>query len=411
MQRKSSARQKAVTEPQRGAGAPSAGRTPRGEIKAPPPSAPGSGEMTLGGHVDRGLTLASLYDIGVLDRLRLEVRVRLIADVTQSLAWLHANPRLMAAHPHLLVTPSTIVIGLDGVARVDVRSAKKKDSDRNPAEMDYFAPEVLSGHGTPDLRADIYSVGVLTWEALSGKRLGAHGMWSPPPPASMGQDSAHLDLPAALGGGPERDPLRRHAAPRSGAKPSPGRSKTPPPLTLPEGGEWATGLAELALSALRSDPVERPQDCRALLAELERVSPHLATTQEIAEVVQGISTVQTLCIPEPKLPDVDAACQIDAGGRLGFMDRQPCSEITMGGCAQRPAPVVHRVVGPAAPAAPASPEPAPVLREPRTAEERSTVERLGAIGPKKPGLIVAGLICLALLGLLAGYMASFLGAR
>src|SRR5436190_22850338 len=119
-QRKSSARQKAVTDTQRGAPAQSASRTMR-EITTPPSSARlGSGEMTLGGHVDRGLTLAALYDLGVLERLRLEVRLRLISDLTQSLSWLHVNPRLMAAHPHLLVAPSTIVIGLDGVARVDV---------------------------------------------------------------------------------------------------------------------------------------------------------------------------------------------------------------------------------------------------------------------------------------------------
>ena len=98
--------------------------------------------------------MAALYDIGVLERLRLEVRVRLLSDLAQSLAWLHANPRLMAAHPHLVIAPSTIVIGLDGVARVDVRAAKKH-SERSPAEMDYVAPELISG-GTADHRADIY---------------------------------------------------------------------------------------------------------------------------------------------------------------------------------------------------------------------------------------------------------------
>jgi serine/threonine protein kinase len=99
------------------------------------------------------------------------VRVRLIADLTQSLAWLHANPRLMAAHRHLLITPSTIVIGLDGVARIDVRAAKKQISERSEQEVDYLAPEVLSGDPAADHRSDIFSVGVLSWEALAGQRL------------------------------------------------------------------------------------------------------------------------------------------------------------------------------------------------------------------------------------------------
>jgi hypothetical protein len=78
-QRKSSARQKAVTDPQRTAAAAAPiGRAVR-EIKIHlPPIGKGSGETTLGGHVDRGLTLGALYDLGVLERLRLEVRVRLI---------------------------------------------------------------------------------------------------------------------------------------------------------------------------------------------------------------------------------------------------------------------------------------------------------------------------------------------
>jgi len=82
-----------------------------------------SGEVTFGGLADRGLPLGAFYESGVLERLRLEVRVRLIVDLTLSLAWLHENPRLMAAHSHLRITPSTVVIGLDGVARVDVRAA------------------------------------------------------------------------------------------------------------------------------------------------------------------------------------------------------------------------------------------------------------------------------------------------
>jgi len=413
MQRKSSARHKAVSDPQRSAGFAPMGRAARVDIKAamPPPSSStrGSGETTLGGHVDRGLTLAALYDLGVLERLRLEVRLRLISDLTQSLAWMHANPRLMAAHPHLVVTPSTIVIGLDGVARVDVRAAKKQESGRNPLEADYVAPEVANGDTAADLRADVYSLGVLTWEALAGQRISAPGAWSSAPVRS--DDDATSDLPAALGGPRERETLRRK--PQSPARPtaptSQSRLRAPPPLTLPEGGEWAMPLAELALQAMGAEPSTRPSDCRPLIRELDLIASRLATTQEIAEVVQGISAVDTLCVPQPTLPDVDSTCQSDTGG-LGFMDRRPCAAALMPTCAQRPSPLARTIVEPppASASEPASVPLAPLAVEP-SPEVSTTVRRLREMSSGSSGrawFVAGGLIWLAVLGLLAGYAAS-----
>lgn len=411
-QRKSSAQHRAVTDAQASAAA-QARRASREmkevkQPKEPPPStrSAGSGETTLGGHVDRGLTLESLYDLGVLERLRLEVRVRLLSDLAQSLAWLHANPRLMAAHPHLVIAPSTIVIGLDGVARVDVRAAKRRESERDPDEADYVAPEVAGGDTAADLRADIFSLGVLAWEALAGKRISALDAW-PSHPSIPDGDS---DVPPALGGGRERDPLHRKT-PRSSPKPSHSRLRIPPPLSLPEEGEWATGLAELALQAMCADPAERPQDCRPIISALEQVAARLASTQEIAEVVQGISDVDTLCIPLPTLPDVDAACQSDESGALGFMDRQPCwTSRAAESCAQRPTPVARRVVE-----APASPLPAAAPRveqEPQEASRTRMRRRERGPGPSNPGWsVAAGLLALALLGLLAGYAATLLSMR
>ena len=414
MQRKSSARQKAVTDAQRGAAAQPTGRVAR-EVKAPaeapPPSSHAlSGEMTLGGHADRGLTLAGLYDIGVLDRLRLEVRVRILSDLAQSLAALHLNPRLMAAHPHLVIAPSTVVIGLDGVARVDVRAAKKQESERNPQEADYVAPELTSGDGGADKRADIFSLGVIAWEAVSGKRLSAAEPWTgnarPDDPESL------ADVPAALGGGrSEREPLRRKApVARAAPTSSHSRLRAPPPIVLPEGGEWATALAELAMQSMGSDPADRPQDCRLMIQELELIAEHLASTQEIAEVVQGISAVDTLCVPLPTLPDVDAACQADASGRLGFMDRQACVGMLAPLCAQRLVAHPRRVVEPAAP--PAPPEAAPRAAVEPVPPASSAVTRLREMGASSmSGWFIAGLLTLLLLGTLAGYAVSVLAVR
>jgi hypothetical protein len=437
MQRKSSAHHKAVTDAQRGAAAQSAVRTGREPKPAQPASGReekpasareerpasaregklalptasfGNGETTLGGHVDRGLTLSALYDIGVLERLRLEVRVRILSDLAQSLAWLHANPRLMAAHPHLVIAPSTIVIGLDGVARVDVRAAKKRESERNPSEIDYVAPELLGGE-TADLRADIYSLGVLAWEALAGKRISAPDAWPSDVPRLPEEGGSNSDLPAALGGGKERDPLRRKPPTRPAPKTSHSRLRIPPPLALPEDGEWAKALAELALQAMCAEPGERPQDCRPIILALEQLAAHLAATHEIAEVVQGISGVDTLCIPAPTLPDADTTCQSEEGGSLGFMDRNAC-QVDMPRCAQRQVAVTRHVIAPAPPPPPAVVAP-PIAAAPPTARSR-TVKQLHAIGAGSSstvGFVVAGLLALALLGLLAGYVASILAVR
>lgn len=400
MQRKSSARQKAVTDVQRGPAGQALARAPLAiEVtKVPPPSSHGSGETTLGGHVDRGLTLAALYDIGVLGRLRLDVRLRLLADLTQSLAWLHANPRLMAAYPHLAIAPSTIVIGLDGVARVDVRAAKKQGPERNPAEADYLAPEVARGDPSADHRADIFSLGVLGWEAIVGARLGTDD-WA------TGTRLAELclsDVPAALGG-PEREPLRRRAPTRPAPKVSGTRCRVPG-LTLPEGGEWAESVAAILLRGMSPEVGERPQDCRELLRELESIAGHLASTQEIAEVVQGISAVDTLCVPQPTLPMPEAACQT-ALDQLGFLDRQAC-DTAADSCARARSVAPRRRV---APALPARAEPAPAARLPEGPPPKpTTASKLRDLssGSSGPAWFAAGLLWLALLGVLAGYAAS-----
>ena len=407
-QRKSSARQKAVSDPQRAVAQPLA-RAVRTPASAPQPVLSpsvriGSGETTLGGHVDRGLTLAALYDIGVLERLRLEVRLRLFSDLTQSLAWLHANPRLMASHPHLVIAPSTVVIGLDGVARVDVRAAKKKDAERNPNEQDYIAPEVLGGESGADLRADIYSVGVLAWEALAGARI-ADAVEARAVSPDAGADGADVPLALRAPSSTHRDPLRPRSAARTPSGDSQSRLRFPPALDLPEHAAWARPLAELVLRALCHEAPDRLQDCRPLLVELEAITAFLATTQEIAEVVQGISNVETLCVPAPTLPDPNEACQA-GNDRFGFMDRQPCADARVVVCAQRQRPTVHRVEA----VEPAAPEPAKPASAPKAALPQA-VGRAPRPSPSGHVWLIAGLVVLALLGSVAGFVLSSIAAR
>jgi len=338
-----------------------------GQTVALGPAQAGSGEVSLGGHADRGLTLAAFYDTGVLERLRLEVRVRLIVDLSLSLAWLHANPRLMAAHSHLLIAPSSVVIGLDGVARVDVRAARKRTGEgAAAAESEYLAPELLGATARGDHRSDIFSLGVLVWEALAGRRL--------------------------LEGVPV--PQRRQAV-------------LAPTLTLPVDGEWALPVLELALQAISHDVQARPQDSRSLVARLEALDPQrLASHQEIAEVVQGISAAATLCVAEPTLPSADATCQEAplAVGRSALASC--CTEVPS--CAQ---PLPRQVRLPAVAVRSPVASPAEALTATPTPARDAAALRGQAAGPALRVWFLVGLACLATLGVFAGYMASVLVQR
>jgi len=365
------------------------------------PATPGSGELTLGGHADRGLALGAFYETGVLEHLRLEVRVRLLVDLTLSLAWLHENPRLMAAHSHLRVTPSTVVIGLDGVARVDVRAAKKPHSDPGELELAYLAPELSVADGAGDHRADIFSLGVLAWEALAGRRLFEESVAPPRAAPGPAGDDLQGDLPATLASPAARpDAARRRSTARS-AKASHARLRLgAPPLTLPADAEWALPLFELAVQAMNLDVSLRPQDCRGLLARLQLIDEaHLATHQEIAEVVQGISAVATLCVPEPTLPSVDEACrEANAPGSGPSLVEQVCSSAGET-CAQPLA--LSRQLPAAEPAAPV------VAVAPPSVD---VLQRRPA-GPSLRAWFWVGLLWLATMGLLAGYVASVVAHR
>src|ERR1035441_1206228 len=72
---------------------------------------------------------------------------------------------------HGELSPATVAIGLDGVARVLHAIARRvPGAHPDPASIGYMAPEVHAGEGY-DQRADVFGVGVLLWEVLSGGRL------------------------------------------------------------------------------------------------------------------------------------------------------------------------------------------------------------------------------------------------
>jgi hypothetical protein len=187
-------------------------------------------------------------------RLPLEASLRVMVDVLTGLSAIH-NLRDAKREPLKLVhgelTPDCIVVGIDGTARV-VSTARLRSATARPGESGsgYLAPEILLADESADARADVYGVGVLLWELLSGRALF--------PNAQPSAIVTHL-----LSG---RVPL----------------------ATIPEGHAWAAPLAGLGARALSADPAKRFASAAAMAAEIRRVAgPRLATPTRIAAHVRG----------------------------------------------------------------------------------------------------------------------------
>jgi serine/threonine-protein kinase len=100
-------------------------------------------------------------------RLPLAEAVRLVEDVAEGLAYTHENKVL-----HRDVKPANVFLDADGRAKLgDFGTgvfAAESAEDRVGTAF-YMAPEVFEGV-TPTVRSDIYSLGVLAYEVLTGER-------------------------------------------------------------------------------------------------------------------------------------------------------------------------------------------------------------------------------------------------
>jgi len=136
-----------------------------------------TGESFLVTEYVLGETVAGLMKTGRPGSIALVVAV--LCDVLRGLDAAHAA-RGAAGEPlflvHRNVRPENILVGADGLTRVlDFGSALSRSDSATligggPRNLEYAAPEQLEGRAV-DRRADIFSVGVVLWEMLSGKRL------------------------------------------------------------------------------------------------------------------------------------------------------------------------------------------------------------------------------------------------
>lgn len=162
------------------------------------------------------------------ERLSLDMQVRMVADCLAGLHYAHEladydGTRLNVVHRD--VTPSNIFVTYDGVVKVvdfGIAKASGRSTETKTGvvkgKMTYMAPEQALGMPV-DRRADLFSVGVMLWEAAAGAR-----MWK------------GLDEVVIL------TKLINHEVPRSPKEANP---------------EVPTALDEICRKALASDPDER----------------------------------------------------------------------------------------------------------------------------------------------------------
>ncbi|MFV8751348.1 serine/threonine-protein kinase [Nannocystaceae bacterium ST9] len=183
-------------------------------------------------------------------RLPIAVILQLLADTLEGLAAAH-ELRDAVGQPYQLVhrdvSPHNILINLDGWAKVGdfgIMKAAGKASNTKTGELRgklaYMSPEQARG-GHVDHRTDLFAVGVIGWELLTGQRLFA-----------CTTEAATLEKVIACQV-PRLDPVA-HARPE-----------------LSEADELREGLDALLRKALAPRPDDRFADAQQMLSEVRRL--------------------------------------------------------------------------------------------------------------------------------------------
>lgn len=215
-------------------------------------------ELVIATELVDGVTLQDLVALARATRrgdadpvLPLPVLARIVVDVLGGLHGLHGlrdgmNAPLGVFHGELC--PANVVIGKDGVARVAhaFRPRPVKIGPRSEG-IGHASPEALAGEAAQDARADLYSVGAILWEGLTGKRL-----FEDADPARVAQRQREEDLPRPA---------------------------------LPAGSPFAR-LADVAMRALAFDPALRYRTASEMATDIRRVAgTRLAPGSAVAQTV------------------------------------------------------------------------------------------------------------------------------
>jgi eukaryotic-like serine/threonine-protein kinase len=210
------------------------------------------GELVLAMQYVEGAALSELLSAEQLP-LGPRLAVRIALDVAAGLQAVHD-----VGIVHRDITPSNILVGIDGVARLtdfglaeDVGSVALA-SGAQKGTVAYMAPEYVE-RGVVDARGDVFSLGVVLWEGLTGERLFA--------------------------GATEIETINRTMAQR-----------VPPPSSRARGPSPA--VDEVVLRALERSPERRFASARALAEALLAVADGnglVATKAEVGSRVRAVA--------------------------------------------------------------------------------------------------------------------------
>jgi len=221
--------------------------------------------------------------------------LRMLLDVLRGLTALHDTFDAQGvdfAHGEVAITQ--LRVDGEGVCRLVPLTARHSVPDSRPAAeaLGYLAPERLLGEAV-DARSDVFSAGVLLWEALAGRRLFNETVADTIVDRLMGEK---LQMP-----------------------------QLPPELA------WAIPLKSIAARALSVDPYQRFADCAELATAIsivarDRVAAHSEITAFFGPQLRSSGSVaqqrpvpsRSSTFPSVSLPVAQASVTAAQSSRNGF---------------------------------------------------------------------------------------------
>ncbi len=215
-------------------------------------------------------TLAEVERVlGGPGRLSLPYSLRWLLDAMTGLGVLHRSMGFV----HGEVQPAHLVLGEDGVGRLIpvVHPHWARGEARDPNGLYYLPPEKLLGD-QPDVRGDVFSVGVMLWEAVAGRKL---------------MDATNVD-----------DIISRLM------------SGSIPLAEAPEGEAWTEPLALIAERAISVDPGQRFPNMAVMKEAVDSACQrYLASAPGLAELFDAPERRARPALRESVAPDSERVTQ------------------------------------------------------------------------------------------------------